>query len=358
MLEPQFLKNKNLHELDTHITFDEGPHIYTIDGDSDYTSVTTWNHSHFWPFNADMIIDKMMSSPKWPNNTKYFGMSKDEIKSLWDKNRDEAAAAGTKMHYDIECFYNKMDVKNESIEFKYFNNFYSKYKYLKAYRTEWMIYDKELKLAGSIDMIFENQDGNLEIYDWKRCKEIKKDNAWGKAKTPCINHLPDTNFWHYSLQLNTYKAIIEKNYGKKVVNMCLVCLHPENKNNDFLRFEVPDLSSEIKALFEYRLLEIKDKRQLDINNLKHEKGKLLEKIEKNQIAFSKLNNKLRILNLKLYELNNLHDSESELENEVEVEEKKYNDKIYLVDTKTNEILDELGNILGKWEQNIPIISSI
>ena len=29
--------------------------------------------------------------------------------------------------------------------------------HLKPYRTEWMIYDKELKLAGSIDMIFINE---------------------------------------------------------------------------------------------------------------------------------------------------------------------------------------------------------
>jgi len=221
-----------------------------------------------------------------------------------------------------------------------------------------MIYDKELKLAGSIDMIFENEDGNLEIYDWKRCKEIKKDNAWGKAKTPCINHLPDTNFWHYSLQLNTYKAIIEKNYGKKVVNMCLVCLHPDNKNNDFLRFEVPDLSSEIKALFEYKLLEIKDRRQLDINNLKHEKKKVLEKIDKNKKTFSNLNDKLRIINLKLYELNNLDDYDIESDQEVEVDEKNYNNKIYLVDTKTDEIFDEMGNVLGKWENEMPYLNNI
>ena len=38
------LSKKNFHERDAHISFDEGPHIYTIDGDSDYMSVTTWNH--------------------------------------------------------------------------------------------------------------------------------------------------------------------------------------------------------------------------------------------------------------------------------------------------------------------------
>ena len=36
---------KHSHERDAHILFDEGPHIYTIDGDSNYMSVITWNTS-------------------------------------------------------------------------------------------------------------------------------------------------------------------------------------------------------------------------------------------------------------------------------------------------------------------------
>ena len=108
MIEPTYLSNKNPHERDSNITFDEGPHIYTIDGESNYTSVTTWNHSHFIKFNADKIINKMMKSRNW-KNSEYYGMTKQKIKDKWDKNRDEASAAGTKMHYDIECYYNNMD---------------------------------------------------------------------------------------------------------------------------------------------------------------------------------------------------------------------------------------------------------
>ena len=72
------------------------------------------------------------------------------------------------------------------------------------------------------------------------------------ARTEKINHLPDTNFWHYALQLNTYKAIIEEKYGKKVTNLCLVCLHPNNKNKSFQIIAVPDLQKEIKDLFSER----------------------------------------------------------------------------------------------------------
>ena len=78
------LKNKNPHPLDEHITFDEGPHIYTINGNSNFTSVTTWNKSMFSKFDADEVIDKMMKSSKW-SESKYFNMTKEEIKNAWKK---------------------------------------------------------------------------------------------------------------------------------------------------------------------------------------------------------------------------------------------------------------------------------
>ena len=117
-----------------------------------------------------------------------------------------------------------------------------------------MIYDEELKLAGSIDMVYENPDGTLMIYDWKRSKEISKTNGWNKsAITECIEHLPDTNFWHYSLQLNTYKTILERKYGKIVTNLYLVRLHPNNPKKTFELLKVPILQNEMNDLIEHRL---------------------------------------------------------------------------------------------------------
>ena len=254
MNPPTHLANLNPHERDSHILFDEGPHVYTIDGDSDFMSVTTWNHSHFPHFDADKIITNMMNSKKW-SQSKYYGQTRQEIKAGWNKNGQEASKAGTKMHYDIECFYNEEDVEVEEdcVEWKYFEKFEEEIgQNLEPYRTEWMIWDKELKFAGSIDMIFRNPDGTLLIYDWKRCKNIKKDNRWQGATTDCISHLPDTNYWHYSLQLNTYKYLLEKNYGEKVVGMYLVCLHPNNANKSYIKIEVPDLGEEIKDLMSLR----------------------------------------------------------------------------------------------------------
>jgi len=253
-IPPTKLALINSHPRDEFIEFDEGPHIYTVHGEQGYTSVTTFVHSHFGHFDADKIIENMFKGNKMNDPTyKYFGMTKAEIKDSWDKNRIEASTAGTNMHNDIERFYNDIPVENNSIEYNFFLKFVADFPELKPYRTEWTVYYEEFKLSGSIDMIFENSDGTLQIYDWKRCKEIKYDPEFGKmAKTKCIKHLPDTNFWHYSLQLNTYKKILEEKYDKRITDLYLICVHPENPYQTYDRIKVPVLEKEMKDLFEYR----------------------------------------------------------------------------------------------------------
>jgi len=261
------LSAKNPHERDSRITFEPVEHKYTIDADpaTAYTSVTTWVHGHFREFDSDDIIKRMMASRNW-KQSQYYGMTADQIKASWDTNRDAAAAAGTVMHYNIECYYNGLPVPPDdanSTEFGYFLQFQSEYAApkLRPYRTEWTVFDEAVRISGSIDMVYENldpatgePDGTLSIYDWKRCKEIKKVPFGAKdySHTPTIAHIPDTNYWHYCLQLNTYKAILQRCYGKRVTDLCLVCLHPDNKNHSYMCIQVVDLQSEVAALFEER----------------------------------------------------------------------------------------------------------
>lgn len=254
-----YLKNKNKNERDKNANLDEATHIYNINGETDYTSMTTFIHSLFEKFDDDKIITNMMNSSKWHEN-KYYGMSREEIKELWKKNNSQSTNAGTKMHYDIECFYNMINNNNNSIEFKYFMNFHKDIVEgkLEPYRTEWIVHAKDIKIAGSIDMIYKkgiDKTGKeiLDIYDWKRCKEIVKTSRFDKwSINQYLEHIPDTNYWHYSLQLNGYKYILENYYDKTVEDLYLVCLHPDNKNKNYILIKVPDLQEEIKILFTER----------------------------------------------------------------------------------------------------------
>ena len=118
-----------------------------------------------------------------------------------------------------------------------------------AYRTEWMIYDKELRIAGSIDMVFKELDGTLSIYDWKRSKEIVQESRFNQYSIDSvINYIPDTNYWHYCLQLNVYKYLLEKNYGVEISNLFLVRLHPESE--DYEKIRVVNLQEAVEKLLD------------------------------------------------------------------------------------------------------------
>jgi hypothetical protein len=55
------------------------------------------------------------------------------------------------------------------------------------------------------------------------------------------------------LQLNTYKFIIEKHYGKKIADLFLVRLHPDAEENNYELIQLPDLTREISDLFKERI---------------------------------------------------------------------------------------------------------
>lgn len=283
------LMGRNGHDRDKNISFEEEGHKYTIhcDLESEYTSVTTWNHQFFPKFDADLIIDKMMKGKNWNLKHKYWGMSKEEIKKMWSDNGAAVSGAGTEMHYEIECFMNHPDLESyshkdlleeyhketetceqlvearKSPEWGYFIKYLEENPDLKPYRTEWTVYDEDMKLSGSIDMVYENPDGTLMIYDWKRSKEISRINKFNQyGEIYSISHLPDSNFWHYSLQLNTYKVILEKKYGKKVTKLRLVRLHPnclETNEDTYELIDVPILKKEMSDLFSLREIEVRKK---------------------------------------------------------------------------------------------------
>ena len=267
------LSRRNSHPRDSDIQFFEEDHKYIILSEPDvkYTSVTTWNHSHFPKFEADSIIDNMMKSKGWKEGHKYWGLTPEQIKGQWNTNKDAVAGAGTDLHFEIECFNNNNRLSSgytnkelyqlymsdnnlthdsKAIEWRYFINFVRDFPDLKPFRTEWTVYHDDVKISGSIDMIYENPDGTLSIYDWKRAKLITRINNFNKfALPPQICHLPDSNFWHYALQLNTYKAIIEQKYNKVVKDLFLVRLHPDAEEKNYELIQLPDLSREIKDLF-------------------------------------------------------------------------------------------------------------
>lgn len=255
-LKWQSLAIKNRDERDLHIEFDEPTHRYTVDGESNgWVSSTGFYHLFFPHFDADKTIAKMMKSANW-SQSKYYGMTREQIKEQWSSSGKEASEAGTEMHLAIEMFHNGAEdlipeKLKETAEWRYFMNFWRECgDDLEPYRTEWEVWSKEYKLAGSIDMIYRKKsDGTFVIYDWKRSKDIKTENRFESGYPP-VDHLPHTNYWHYSLQLNIYKWFLETYYGLVISDMYLIILHPDNKN--YRRLRLNDLQDCIQDMLECR----------------------------------------------------------------------------------------------------------
>jgi hypothetical protein len=256
------LGRKHRHERDNLIHFDEPTHVYTVKGDSrGWISCTGFLHAFFPHADTDDIITKMMRSKKWPES-KWYGMTREQIKQTWKDLGKEASEAGTAMHLGIEQVMNAApeevvpEVK-QTKEWEYFEKYWAKDSEVwEPWRTEWEVYDEELKLAGSIDMIYRNkQDGTFAIYDWKRAKEMKMENPFSNGYGP-VKDLPDCNYWHYTLQLNVYRWLLEKHYNLKISEMALLVLHPNNKS--YKRFKLNRLEEEVEEMMECRRRAVKD----------------------------------------------------------------------------------------------------
>lgn len=260
----QPLAQRNPHPRDSRIRFFDEGHVYDVDGRRDFVSCTTFVHQFFEPFNADRVIEKMMRNPqRWTQN-KYYGLTPDAIKDVWSYKGDYASHHGTLLHGCVEYFYNDIvdrfpyDVPELfHTQFTAFHRGVVLEKGYIPYRTEWTVFDEEHELAGSIDMLFQtdpNDPNTLLIYDWKRSAKLSdKTNRFQNMLAP-LDHLPDTSYWHYCMQLNIYRHILENKYNKSVAGMYLVGMHPDLKG--FQHEKVPLLQAETEEVFAVRKKEL------------------------------------------------------------------------------------------------------
>ena len=276
------LAAENPHARDARVAFEEVEHVYTIDGDPGlaYTSVTTFlKKTYFEEFDADAVIERMMASPKW-SQSQYHGMTAAQIKDQWHANGVQSADQGTRLHAAIEAYYNGVSIDPDDPHlhdiqpefhrmFRAFHDEYVVPRGYTPYRTEWCVFDESLRLAGSIDMVYrrrqpdagagsdadadadaDDDDEELLIYDWKRTKKLSKTNPFACCRG-VLSGLPDSNYWHYALQLNMYRWILQKNYGKRVARLALVVLHPSNDSYQVV--PLPLLDDLVEKIVEARL---------------------------------------------------------------------------------------------------------
>ena len=229
----------NKHSRDSLLQFDSENHIYTVNG-CEFKSVTNIVEECFEQFDADYWAKKKASS---------LGMTPQQVKDMWERRGEESRNLGSQMHEKIERFY--LGLPNTPDEtYNLFCQF-TKSHHLKPYRTEWGIYDEDSKVAGTLDFL-NYDDGVFTIYDWKRSNKIivngqpEKNSRWGKKAFSPIDHVHDTTYWHYALQVSIYHYILEKNYGINVSAGRLAVFHPDY-NRPYV-VDVPYMRDEVMAV--------------------------------------------------------------------------------------------------------------
>ena len=296
------LKLLHAHPRDFRIRFQASDHTYYIDGVQTKGSVTGMIHAFSQPFDADVVISKMMNGRNWPragylkhevsltwmsrlcvhcpdllhlyagnprddariskalrdiacyhdisDELAQLTLSRDAIKAMWNAAGREAARYGTYMHYLFEALLNGYSVPTVSPEVRMLQSFLRGVTgNSTAWRTEWTIFGDAERLAGSIDFCMRLPDGSLMLVDWKRTSGLHGKYQAYQAMRPPISHIADCAGMHYRLQLNVYRHILEKCYNFRVSRMLVVCCHPEHYPQAFVD-DVPRLEREVEDLLQ------------------------------------------------------------------------------------------------------------
>lgn len=237
------------HRRDAALTFIPDTHTYIVGG-TEFESVTTVVENCFESFDADY----------WAERKATPGRTAEMIKAEWAARGEEARRMGTLMHERIERYYLGHPVDPAWMAdgaFSRFAAFAWKVR-LCPFRTEWRIYHEESRLAGTLDFLAACADGSFEIWDWKRSNKVVDscgnpitDNSFGRTALTPLDHLPDTTFWHYALQVSIYRYILEAKYDMRISGARLGIFHPQHTS--FFVALLPYLRDEVKMIINQRI---------------------------------------------------------------------------------------------------------
>ena len=249
---PQILSELHKHPADKYICRDDASHTYSIKLPEDtndvnlpeLVSVTQLTEKYFKPFDAVRVSHLVSSTCRNIVGHRYEGMSAQDLQKQWAVNGDDARMEGHRLHRAIELYYNPdtyvdnddretINYVQQRPEYQQFEQFWADFQSSRSlekdaavpYRTEWIIYDRSARVAGTVDMLYQNaSDNTYTLVDWKR---IKKLDRTGRDKgIGILSKYPNCNLTKYTFQLNVYRYILENVYGLKIRNAFLVAMHP------------------------------------------------------------------------------------------------------------------------------------
>lgn len=229
-------------------------------------------------FDAEHRIRQMFSRAKVQGShyqstrgSEYDGLTAHGIAKKWENNRDR----GTAIHAVIEKFYDWYGhLKLSADEIRYLlkqislelgfpmpdgmiylvgGQLASLQSVWKIYRVEWVIFDEELGIAGTIDAVFVRQTvkgPKYLIVDWKSRLNINVNQSESHCYKP-FTYLKACPLTEYQLQLSNYADFARRKYGLDVEGVAAVVIV-----NDAIR------------LFKLEMLDMTEAYEIYSNDLK------------------------------------------------------------------------------------------
>jgi len=187
------------YSKDGKVCFNPENHTYFI-GDKQLTSVTTYLSQFKNKFDSDLIAERFSKK----NN-----LNKLDVLKKWKDKAELSAKNGTICHSIFENYILNDEIilpgiaPKENIVKKFINDYFER-GLLIPVESELIVYDENL--AGQIDCIVKNKIGEHFILDWKTNNKIEKE-SYNKYMLGKYSNYPDSNFYHYSLQLTLYQKM-------------------------------------------------------------------------------------------------------------------------------------------------------
>ena len=244
------------------VTFFDVPHEYFLDGKK-LISVTTLIHKYQEEFQEEFWAEiKGCQHDLTPNQVKRawrFINKKGTIKGSAIHDYAENLFENKEFEYPLQTIMNEFGFDPISGEYnttkKHVDKFYSDVRgKLIPIRTEFVVYDRESLIGGMLDMLFYNvKAGEFQIWDWKTNKKFDKE----EKSRHLLNELcmiEDCDLEIYSLQLELYKYIIEKNCGIKLGDSYVVWFSHNNPTYEVIKTK--NRRYDIEVIVNQRIQEI------------------------------------------------------------------------------------------------------
>lgn len=164
---------------------------------------------------------------------------------------------GVRMQEKFQHIFNGINVSNEEIvsvgdEERLFKKYIAQ-RHLRVYKTNYLVSDPSLRIAGRITFIGKKAD-SYEIIDWKRSSKLTTDDGkpitqspYGRKGINGLEHIDDTQFWRYAVQLNIYRALLLKTCHINVSSITLVDISARKKN--YVEIPIPIMDKEVSIIF-------------------------------------------------------------------------------------------------------------